>query len=74
MVENKAQWVKLELYSIPNDKIINEPNDLARMVALLDKFLIEGYFRDGVTGCDLFVHVGRLWSGSFSDKEDLKED
>lgn len=68
MVHGKAQWVKLDPYSIPNDKIIIEPKDLACMVELLDKLLIEGYFRDGVTGYDLFVHVGTLWSGSFRPK------
>lgn len=67
-ISDKAEWVKLEPYSIPSDKITIEPNDLARMVALLDKLLIEGYFRDGVTGYDLFVHVVTLWSGSFRPK------
>ncbi|MFB2121578.1 hypothetical protein [Parapedobacter sp. 2B3] len=67
-IDGKPQWIKLEPYSIPNDKITIEPNDLARMVVLLDKLLIEGYFRDGVTGYDLFVHVGTLWSGSFRPK------
>ena len=68
MVDGRAQWLKLEPYSIPKIKITIEPKDLARMVELLDKLLLEGYFRDGITGYDLFVHVGTLWSESFRPK------
>ena len=68
MAGNKAQWVKLEPYNIPNVKNTIEPKDLARMMELIDKLLQEGYFRDGVTGYDLFVHVGTLWPGSFRPK------
>ncbi|SKB51956.1 hypothetical protein SAMN05660226_01846 [Parapedobacter luteus] len=68
MVGGKPQWVKLEPYSIPIAEITVDSSDRQRMVALLDGLLLEGYFRDGVTGYDLYMHVGTLWAGSFRPK------
>ncbi len=68
IISDKAEWVKLEPYSIQNDELIIDATDLEPMVALLDGLLGEGHFKDGITGYDLFIHVGTLWSGSFRPK------
>ncbi len=64
----KPQWVKLDPYSIPNAEAIIDSTESERMVALLDALLSEGYFRNGVTGYDLFIHIGKLWLGTFRPK------
>lgn len=67
-INEKTEWIKLKPYSIPNEEIVIDPTDLTRMVALLDELLFDGYFDDGVTGYDLFMHVSNLWTGSFRTK------
>lgn len=67
-VGEKPQWAKLEPYSIPIEEITVDSSNTQSMVALLDGLLLEGYFRNGVTGHDLFIHVNTLWSGSFRPK------
>lgn len=67
-IKEKTEWVKLDPYSIPNEKVTVNPSDVQDMVALLDELLIEGYFRIGVTGYDLFIHVNTLWSGGCRPK------
>lgn len=68
MIGGKPQWVKLEPYSIPNDEIIVDPADLQHMVELLDRLLLEGYFRNGVTGYDLYQYIQEIWMGDIRPK------
>lgn len=67
-ISNKAKWINLEPYSIQNDELIIDATDLEPMLALLEGLLSEGHFKDGITGYDLFIHVGTLWPGSLRPK------
>src|SRR5690606_24791908 len=68
IVKGKPQWVKLEPYSIPTKGEGVAAGDLQRMVELLDSKLLEGFFRDGVTGYDLYLHVQQIWTGELRPK------
>ncbi|WP_257670918.1 hypothetical protein [Parapedobacter tibetensis] len=68
MVRGKPQWKKLKPYSISNIEITVDPADLQRMVDLLNGLLLDGYFRDGVTGYDLYQHAHEIWTGSLWPK------